>query len=179
MLGPSLFYSLIPCTKSFWSIQLYKEIHAKCCSVCENFSLKEVILNMWWLSCWKKLIEQKQLSHLSSLLEVLKSLFLMQFITREALNSSCNCWCGIKLHWFNFVWKWFVGRLVINNITMIYNDLQMINKLLSGKIGCKLRKSPIFCYLTIFIVSMFAEWEFAIKVRSFCVSVSSTVALLK
>ena len=46
MFGSSLFHSLMRCEKKcFWSIQFCKEIHGKCCNVCENFFIH--------LLCWR------------------------------------------------------------------------------------------------------------------------------
>ena len=63
----------------------YTEIHEKCWDAGENYSFLEVsFMNMWSLPGWKKFIEQTQSP--SSLLEELKSQFLIQLIMRRALN---------------------------------------------------------------------------------------------
>ena len=99
----------------------------------------------------------------------LKPRFLIQLITRGALNGSSYF---VILHWFNFAWKWCIGRVVIYYII----------KLLHGKIGRNLKGNPIpyVTLLVLFLVyalneSLLSNW----MTRCFCIFLHLTIALLK
>ena len=124
-------------------------------------------MNIWWLSSWKKFIEQTQSPHPFSLLEILKPQFLIQLITRGALNGSCYCYCNAALYCAQNEVLWMTYK-------------RMANKLLRGKIGCNLRRSliPFVVLLILLLVcSLNKSLLCSCRPRSFCVCVSLTLAL--
>ena len=91
MFGSSLFHSLVTCRKKqFFKYPVLQGYTSKVLGC-----LWEIPAcgSKWWicdgLPGWKKLVEQIQSPHPSSLLEVLELQFLIQPITRRDLTGSC------------------------------------------------------------------------------------------
>ena len=121
MFGLSLFHpSMTYGKREFSKCSVQQGNTQKVLGCLENFSFVEVSYEyIWWLLGWKEFLKQTQLSYPSSLVELNKSRFLVQFTTRGAFNDFCYCYCRVMLHWFNFIWKRCLGLLIINNISIV------------------------------------------------------------
>ena len=169
MFGSSLFHSLATCGKKvFWNIRFYKKLCEKCWDVICGSILRIYMM----VVRLKEFYRANTIASSIFFVVALKARFSIQLITREALNDPSYFYCRVILHWFNFVWKWCIGRVVIYYII----------KLLHGKIGCNLKGNPIpfVTLLLLFLVYSLNESLLSSRMtRCFCIFLNLTTALIK